>query len=302
MYDVRTYFLSLIQEAWFGKTDAEKATARGSLESLWPIVQQWATSPAGDFEPPQFLITATGEAPLNVLYFKMPDVPHRTATCARDGPYAAGMSMAYHVLLWFFGNGESTPLRLHCKHTLTQWILTDELEKAHPNCLTQTPSCSGFIPITFFNQKKVDSFGLVPPHYNNDMNLYSGHLKTALNSQKVYYTPRVGAGISAKKYDLWEAPKACALQQKLALGRILSLKFSQCKRPKIRTKQPAPLSQVLCFPSTQTFPVLSSPRTDHHVSCFLLNHPPNGTVYTHPQEITPLRSNSNFTGPCNFPP
>ena len=29
MYDVRTSFLSLIQEAWFGKTDAEKATACG---------------------------------------------------------------------------------------------------------------------------------------------------------------------------------------------------------------------------------------------------------------------------------
>jgi len=26
MYDVRTYFLSLIQEAWFGTTDAGKTT------------------------------------------------------------------------------------------------------------------------------------------------------------------------------------------------------------------------------------------------------------------------------------
>ena len=59
MYDVRTYFLSLIQEAWFGKTDASKATARDSLESLWPIVQKWATSPAGDFEPPQFEFLVT---------------------------------------------------------------------------------------------------------------------------------------------------------------------------------------------------------------------------------------------------
>jgi len=82
-----------------------------------------------------------------------------------------------------------------------QWILTDELEKAHPTCLTQTPARSGFIPITFFNQTKVDSFGLIPPHFNNDMNLYSGYLKTALNSQKVYYALRVGASISAKKYD-----------------------------------------------------------------------------------------------------
>jgi len=39
MYDVRTYFLFLIQEAWFGKTDAAKATALGTLESLWPIIQ-----------------------------------------------------------------------------------------------------------------------------------------------------------------------------------------------------------------------------------------------------------------------
>jgi len=34
------------------------------------------------------------------------------------------------------------------------------------------------------------------------MNAYSGHLKTVLNSQKVYYAPRVGAGISAEKYNL----------------------------------------------------------------------------------------------------
>jgi len=34
MYDVRTYFLSLIQETWFDKTDTTKATARGNLESL----------------------------------------------------------------------------------------------------------------------------------------------------------------------------------------------------------------------------------------------------------------------------
>ena len=34
MYDVRIYFLFLIQEAWFGKTDAEKATAHGKLEDL----------------------------------------------------------------------------------------------------------------------------------------------------------------------------------------------------------------------------------------------------------------------------
>jgi len=102
MYDVRTNFLFLIHEAWFGKTDAAKATALGSL---------------------------------------------------------------------------------------TQWILTDELEKAHPTCLTQNPARSGFIPITFLNQTKVDSFGLIPPRFNNDMNMYSGHLKTALNSQKVYYAP-----------------------------------------------------------------------------------------------------------------
>jgi len=41
MYDVRTYLLSLIQEAWFGKTDAVQATALGRLESVWPIIQQW---------------------------------------------------------------------------------------------------------------------------------------------------------------------------------------------------------------------------------------------------------------------
>jgi len=110
--------------------------------------------------------------------------------------------MAYHVLSWFFGNGEATPLVLHCKHTLTQWILTDEFEKAHSACLTQVPPHSGVIPITFLNQTKVDSFCLIPPHFNNDMNAYSGHLKTAVNSQKVYYAPRVGAGISAEKYDL----------------------------------------------------------------------------------------------------
>jgi len=34
MYDVRTFFLSLIQEVWFGKTDSAKATALGTLESL----------------------------------------------------------------------------------------------------------------------------------------------------------------------------------------------------------------------------------------------------------------------------
>jgi len=34
------------------------------------------------------------------------------------------------------------------------------------------------------------------------MNAYSGNLKTVLNSQKVYYAPRVGAGISSEKYDL----------------------------------------------------------------------------------------------------
>jgi len=114
MYDVRIYFLFLIQEAWFDKTDAAKATAHGKLEALsgWLIIQQWALSPAGDFEPPQFLIAAVGEAPLNVLYFKTLDALHSTATCARDGPYAAGMSMAYHVLSWFFGNGEPTPLVL----------------------------------------------------------------------------------------------------------------------------------------------------------------------------------------------
>jgi len=202
MYDVRTYFLFLIHEAWFGKTDAAKATALGRFESLWSIIQQWALSPAGDFEPPQFFIAAIGEAPLNVLYFKSLDVPHRTVTCARDNPYADGMSMAYHVLSWFFGNGELTTLLLHCKHTFTQWILTDELEKAHPTCLTPTLARSGFIPITFLNQTKVDSFALIPPHFNNDMNMYSGYLKTVFNSQKVYYAPRVGAGISARKYDL----------------------------------------------------------------------------------------------------
>jgi len=147
MYDVRTYFLFLIHETWFGKTDAAKATALGRLESLWPIIQQWALSPAGDFEPPQFLIPAIGEAPLNVLYFKSLDAPHRPATCARDCSYAVGMSMAYYVLSWFFGNGEPTTLLLHCKHTLTQWILTDELEKAHPTCFTQTLARSGFRPI-----------------------------------------------------------------------------------------------------------------------------------------------------------
>jgi len=202
MYDVRIYFLSLIQETWFGKTDAAKATAHGKLEDLWLIIQQWALSPAGDVEPPQFLIDAVGEAPLNVLYFKTADAPHRTATYSRDGPYAAGMSMAYHALSWFFSNGEPSPLVLHCKHTLTQWILTDALEKSHSVCLTQVPAHSGFIPITFLNRTKVDSFGLNPPYFNNDMNAYSGHLKTALNLQKVYYTPRVGVGISSEKYDL----------------------------------------------------------------------------------------------------
>jgi len=34
------------------------------------------------------------------------------------------------------------------------------------------------------------------------MNEYTGHLKHSVNSQKVYYAPRVGAGISAEKYDL----------------------------------------------------------------------------------------------------
>ena len=101
--------------------------------NLWSIIQKWVTSPPGDFEPPQFLITAIGEARLNVLDFKSLDAPHRTATRARDGPYAAGMSMAYHVLSWFFGNGEPTPLLLHCKHTLTEWILTDKLQKSPPH-------------------------------------------------------------------------------------------------------------------------------------------------------------------------
>jgi len=137
-----------------------------------------------------------------VLYFKTLDALHHTATCARDGPYAAGMFMAYHVLSWFFGNGEPTPLVLHCKHTLTHWILTDELEKAKSACLTQVHQSSGFIPITFLNQTKVDSFGLIAPHFNNDMNAYSGHLKTTVNSQKVYFVLREGAGISAEKYDL----------------------------------------------------------------------------------------------------
>jgi len=118
MYDVRTYFLFLIQETWFVKTDTTKGTALGRIESLWSIIQQWTLSPAGDFEPTQFLITAIGETPLNVFYFKSLDAPHRTSTCARDGPYADGMSMSYHVLSWFFG--EPTPLLLHCKHTLTQ--------------------------------------------------------------------------------------------------------------------------------------------------------------------------------------
>jgi len=250
MYDVSTYFLFLIHEAWVGKTDAAKATALGRLESLWPTIQQWALSPARGFEPPQFLITAIGEAPLNVLYFKSLDGPHRTATCARDGPYAAGMSMAYHVLPWFFGNGEPTPLLLHCKHTLTQWILTDELEKAHPTYLTQTPARSGFIPIIFLNQTKVDNFGLIPPHFNNDMNMYSGHLKTALDSQKVYYAPRVGAGISAEKYDLMGGIQGLRIASKAGtLANLISQVF-QLKRLTIRTKLPAPLSQVYTPPTT----------------------------------------------------
>jgi len=125
--------------------------------------------------------------------------------------------MAYHVLSWFFGNGEPTPLVLYCKHTLTQWILTDELEKAHSACLTQVPARSGFIPITFLNQTKVDSFDLIPPHFNNDMDAYSGHLKTELNSQKVTTLPVWARVFLPKNMTLWEASKACALHQKLAL-------------------------------------------------------------------------------------
>jgi len=185
------------------------------------------------------------------------------------------MSMVYHVFFWFFGNGESTPLRLHCKHTLTQWILTDEFEKAYPNYLTQTPPRSGFIPITFFNQKKTDSFGLVPPHYNNDMNLYSGHLKTALNSQKVYYTPRVGAGISPEKYDLMEDTQD--LRTAAKTGTLANL-ISQVFPVQMAEDQ----NETTCTFVTGTFLPLNpnfscSLLTPYRSSCLLLFAEPSST-------------------------
>ena len=108
MYDVRTYFLFLIHEAWFGKTDAAKATALGSLESLWPIIQQWALPPAGDFEPPQFLITA----PLNVLYFKSLDAPTALLLALVTAP--TRLACLWHTTLSLGSLATENPLPYSC--------------------------------------------------------------------------------------------------------------------------------------------------------------------------------------------
>jgi len=125
--------------------------------------------------------------------------------------------------------------------------------------------------VTFLNQTKVDCFGLIPPHINNDMKSYSGHLKTALNSQKVCYAPRVGAGISAEKYDLMKGIQGLRTASKASTVAYLILQVFPGEIPADQTETTCAFVTGIHPPTNPIFFVPLLPPTDYPACCISLN-------------------------------
>jgi len=119
------------------------------------------------------------------------------------------------------------------------------------------------------------------------MNLYSGYLKTALNSQKVYYTPRVGAGISAEKYDLMGGTQVLHTAAKTGtLANLISQVFP------VETADDQ--NETTCTFVTGTYPPFNpnffcSLLTPYRLSCLLIFTETSSTwhrIYTPPGNYT----------------
>jgi len=111
-----------------------------------------------------------------------------------------GMSMAYHVFSWFFGNGEPTPLVLHCKHTLTQWILKKPtLPASHKSPHTQASYLSHSS-----TRQKLTAFVLFPPISTMTWTRILGTSKLRLTPKKFTTLPVWARVFLPKNTTLWE--------------------------------------------------------------------------------------------------
>ena len=91
-----------------------------------------------------------------------PRPPRRTASCARDSHYPAAISILLHVMTLLFVSPPPI-FSILCKHTLTNWNITEKLEQSYLLFLMQNPPKSGIIMISLSHllQEKVASLGLV---------------------------------------------------------------------------------------------------------------------------------------------